>query len=208
MGLAAAVGFLVAFALPAPLPSPDAPASELISFLQEHRGRLLASSLLIALSSAPLVWFLCALARWLGAGERAGRAGSGASAAVLATGSVGTAVLLCGGALQSALVLQSVDASPQLIRLGFDAANSLVTIAGAGFGASVVAAGVAGARGGTFTAWATHCTLLVGAMQFATLGGLAASSGLFAAGGPLAGLAFLALSGWVIAVSVRVARGP
>jgi hypothetical protein len=208
VGVVAAVLFLAAFAIAAPAPSPDAPGAELGTFLAERHGRLLLSSGLIALAGAFYVWFLSTLQAWLNAWQPGIVRSPGATSVVLAAGATGTAILVSGGALQSALALHSSHVGEELIRFGFDAYNSLITIAGASFGTSVMAAALAGARSGALPPWAVRSAVAVAALQFATLAGLAASSGFFAAGGLLAAVAFWALAGWFIVVSVWIARRP
>ena len=203
-GVAAAAVLLTAFALPAPPPSPDAPAGELMAYLAGRRGRLLASSVMIALGAALYVWFLSVLSAWLAAPGRAHHAGG----AVVAAGGTGAAILVCGGGLLSALVLQSATAGEELLRFGFDAANALITIAGASFGASVVATAVTGARTGRLPRSITRWAAVVAPLQLATLAGLAVASGPFAAGGLVALIAFWALAAWFVAVAVRMLRHP
>jgi hypothetical protein len=200
-GALAAVLFLVAFALPGPPPRPDESTTTVAEHLRDHRSAILAGDVLIAFASAVFLWFLGNLRGYL----RAGGEDSLSTAAALGS-AFGTAVIAGGAALQAGLVLNSAEANAELVRFGFDAYNGLITIAGAGLAVGAGAAAVSGARTGTLPSWATRTGLLTALLQLLTLAGLVVEGGFFAAGGPMAWLAFLAISAWFIAVSLLMVR--
>jgi hypothetical protein len=200
-GAVAAALFLVAFALPGVPPRPDESTATVAEHLRDHRSTILAGDVLIAFASAIFLWFLGNLRGYL----RAGGEDRLSTAAVLGS-AFGTALIAAGAALQAGLVLNSAEADAELVRFGFDAYNSLITMAGAGLAVGTGAAAVSGARTGTLPSWIIRTGLVTALLQLVTLPGLVAEGGFFAAGGPMAWLAFLAISAWFIAVSLLMVR--
>jgi hypothetical protein len=200
-GALAAALFLIGFALPGTPPRPDESTATIAEYLGEHRSAILAGDVLIALASAVFLWFLGNLRGYLrAAGE------DHLSTAAALGGSVGTAIITAGVALQAALVLNSTEANVELVRFGFDAYNGLITIAGTGLAVGTAAAAVSGARTGALPAWAVWTGPGTAVLQVVTLAGLVAEGAFFAAGGPVALIAFVAISAWFIAVSLLMVR--
>lgn len=200
-GALAAVAFVVAFALPGKPPSPDEPVQAIAGYLGENRSALLAGDVLIALAAAGFLWFLGVLR-----GHLAAAGEDGLSSAAALGGAVGTAIIAAGAAVQAGLVLNTTEASGELVRFGFDSYNALITIAGAALAVAVGAAALAGARGASLPAWAVRTGAVTAVLQLATLPGLVVEGGFFAAGGPMALVAFLAIAAWFAAVSAMLVR--
>jgi hypothetical protein len=77
---------------------------------------------------------------------------------------------------------------------------------GTGLAVGTAAAAVSGARTGALPAWAVWTGLGTAVLQVVTLAGLVAEGAFFAAGGPMALIAFVAISAWFIAVSLLMVR--
>ena len=200
-GALAALLFLAAFTIPGKPPAPDEPAARIAEYLGDHRSAILAGDVLIAVAAAAFVWFLGVLRGHLAeAGEER------LSTAAALGGAIGTAIIVAGVALQAGLVLNSAGADQDIVRLGFDSYNALITIAGGGLAVAVAAAALSGGRSAALPAWAVRTGVVIGALQLVTLPGLVAEEGFFAAGGPMALIAFLAVSAWFIAVSLFLVR--
>lgn len=84
--------------------------------------------------------------------------------------------------------------------------SAAALVAGAAGGAIVVAFARSAAVGDAFPPWTYPAGLAIGLIQLATLPGLATDDGPLAAGGPVAILAFLVLSGWFAGASIILAR--
>jgi hypothetical protein len=200
-GAFAAILFLVAFAIPGKPPSPDEPAARIAEYLGDNRSPILTGDVLIAFAAAAFAWFLGNLRGYLAAaGEER------LSTAAALGGMIGTAIIAAGAALQAGLVLNSAQANAELVRFGFDSYNALITIAGGGLAVAAAAAALSGARTAALPAWAVRTGLVTATLQLVTLPGLVAERGFFAAGGPMALLAFLAIAAWFIGVSLLMAR--
>ena len=188
-GVVAAVLFLAGFALLAVPPSPSDPAPEVVDYLTDKRGSVFAAALLIGLGAGLFLWFLSALAASLPPAEGLAGTLAGFGGAVVVLAALG---LLAGLALH----VHELE-EPGVFLVGFDVYNGLVTIAGVLFAASVVALS-AGLRSGALP----RVGAAVAALQLATLPGLFAEEGFFAAGGAMAVLAFWALCAWYVAVAL------
>lgn len=200
-GALGAVVFVVAFALPGKPPSPDEPTATIAAYLGDERSAILAGDVLIAAAAALFLWFLGVLRGHLASAGEDRLAG----AAVLG-GAVGTAIIAAGAAAQAGLVINGAEATDELVRFGFDVYNALITIAGAPLAVAAGAAALSGARGGSLPAWLVRTGVVVAGLQLLTLPGLVLEGGFFAAGGPMALLAFLAISAWFAAVSALLMR--
>ena len=202
-GIAAAVLLLAGFGLLGKPPSPDAASAEVVGYLADHRDGVFAGALLVGAGSALFVWFLAALGAALSP--------TGYSAPALAGTLAGTggAVLVVGALGVLAGLVLHVDSprGPDLTVVGFDIYNALITIAGVLFAASIVGLVVGGGRHGTLAGALRGIGAFVAVLQLATLPGLFAESGFFAAGGVMALLAFCALAGWFVLVAVAMWRG-
>ncbi|HEY3021169.1 MAG TPA: hypothetical protein VGJ32_13310 [Solirubrobacteraceae bacterium] len=191
--------FLAGFLVQGKPPSPDEPVATIAGYLADHRSAILAGDLLIAVAAVPFLWFLGAFRGVLGeAGE------TRLSAAAFLGAGVGVGIVLAGVAVQAALVLNSVHGSDALVRFAFDSFNALITIAGAALAVGVGAAAVSGARSGALPAWLFRTGAATALLQVATLPGLVAEGGPFAAGGAVALLAFVALVAWFTALTAHL----
>ena len=191
--------FLVGFLVQGKPPGPDEPVATIAGYLADHRSAILAGDVLIAAAAVPFLWFLGAFRGYLGeAGE------TRLSAAAFLGAGVGTGVVLVGVALQAGLVLHSIQAPDALVRFAFDSFNALITIAGAALAVGVGAAAVSGARSGALPAWLCRAGLATALLQVATLPGLVADGGPFAAGGAVALLAFVALVAWFTTLTAHL----
>ena len=200
-GALAAILFLAAFAIPGKPPAPDEPTARIAEYLGDHRSAILAGDVLIAVAAAAFIWFLGILRGHLAeSGEEL------LSTAAALGGGIGTAIIAAGAALQVGLVLNSAGSDQDIVRIGFDSYNALITIAGGGLAVAAGAAALSGARSAALPVWAVRTGLVTGALQVVTLPGLFAEDGFFAAGGPMALLAFLAVSAWFISVSLFLVR--
>jgi hypothetical protein len=200
-GALAAVAFVAAFAIPGKPPSPDEPAHAIADHLAANRASILAGAVLIALASAGFLWFLGVLR-----GHESAAGEERLSGAAALGGAVGTALVAAAAAVQAGLVLNVRELSDELVRLGFDAYNALVTMAGAPLAVAAGAAALSAARTGSLPSWTVRTGALTAVLQLLTLPGLVLEGGFFAAGGPMALAAFLAIAGWFGAVSVLLAR--
>jgi hypothetical protein len=189
-GVVAAVAFLAAFALLATPPEPGDPAREIAAYLEGHRGRILLAAALLGAGSCLFGWYLAGVLRMLGGGAVPG---------VLAAA---TAAVLVVVAMSSLAGVVLHPPAPPLAMVGLDVFNALVTMGGFGFGFSLIVFAAAGGlprahRAGGYA---------IGALQLATIPGLAVEHGFFAPLGPMALLAFWALTAWYAAVAVRLLR--
>ena len=199
-GIVAAPLYLTAFGIQGTPPAPDEPMAAIAGYLADHRTAILTGDVLIAVASAVFLWFLATLYGHLHAGGEERRS----SAAALG-GVTGTAIVAAGAAVQAALVLNIAEVEAAITRFGFDAYNALITIAGAGFAVTAAATSLS-AGAGALPVSLRRIGLGVALLQVATLPGLVADSGSFAAGGPVALGAFVALAAWIGAVSVTLIR--
>lgn len=203
-GVFAALVYIVAFVMPGSPPSPSDAIDEITTWLLDHRSTLLVADMLIGLASAVLLWWLGSLRSYL----RSGEGGEGRlSAAAFLGGGVGAALVLAGAAVQAGLLLnlgQLTDGG--IVRVFFDSYNALFTVAGAGFAVLVAGAACSGARSGALPPGLYWSGSVVAGLQIASCAALYAKDGFFAAGGPLAVIAFLALAFWAIVVSVVIIR--
>lgn len=203
-GIPAAILFVAAFTLPGTPPAPDDPIGEIASWLIDKQDTILISDVTIGVASAIFLWWLGSVRSYL----RAGEGGEGRlSAAAFLGGAVGVALVLAGAAAQSGLVMhlgQLTDGG--IVRVGFDTYNAFITIAGAGFAVFVAGASCSGARSGALPPGLYWLGSIVAGLQIASCAGLYADSGVFAAGGLIALVAFLALALWAIALSVLMMR--
>jgi hypothetical protein len=191
-GLIAGLLILVGFALAGPAPAPAEGIDVIARHLAEHRDRILTGDLLIAAGAPLYLWFLAAARPVLGL-------------AALAGGALGMTVVVACVALQAGLVLgEETLASEAVVRFGFDAYNALVTLAGVGFALAAGAAAAAPGLGSRLRAVAGA----VAGLQVLTLPGLVAGDGPFAPAGPVAAIAFWALTAWSMAVAVHLLRRP
>jgi hypothetical protein len=190
-GLAAAVLFLAGFALLATPPEPAAAPEEIAGYLDGHRGRVFAATGMLGAGSCLFAWYLAGLLRLVG-GVR------GVAAALAAAGAAGLVVAAM--SLLSGVALRVPPAD--LALLGWDVFNALVTMGGFGFGFSLLVASAGHALPARLRAagWA------VGLGQLATIPGLAVEQGPFAPLGPVALIAFWALTLWYAAVAVVMLR--
>ena len=201
-GLAAASLFFGGFGLLLTPPSPDSPADEVLGYLVDHRARIFAAACLLGLGFVMFVWFVAALRTFLAARGEATLSTAAAYGAL-----AGTILVVTGIAVLAGVVLHlNAERNATLAALGFDIFNALVTIAGFGFGVGIAAAAWSSAGSGALSTgyWVTG--LLAAVLQFATIPGLFAQSGFFAAGGQMALIAFAALGAWYIAVAIRFLR--
>jgi hypothetical protein len=109
-------------------------------------------------------------------------------------------------ALAAGVALHGAALGAPLVAAGFDVFNALVTVAGVGFGTSVAAAAISGARSGALSTGLLRAAAAVVPLQLLTLPGMVAEQGPFAAGGLVAIVAFWALSAWYVAASVHLLR--
>ena len=189
-GLVAGPLILVGFALAGPAPEPAEPIEVIARHLGDHRDRILAGDLLIAIGAPFYVWFLAAARPVLGL-------------AALAGGAMGMTVVVAGVALQAGLVLDDLTlASEPVTRFGFDAYNALITLAGVGFALAAGAAAAAPELGSRLRATGA----VVSGLQILTLPGLVAASGPFAPAAPVPAIAFWALTAWSMAVAIHLLR--
>lgn len=188
----AAVLFLGGFGLLAVPPTPAEAPDEIAGYLTGHRTQVIAVACAIGLGACLFAWFLSALRGRL-------RDGPLAATAVL-TGVLSATLVLVALGLLAGLVFRPLE--PSLALLGFDLYNALVTLAGFGFGASLVAAALAGGLSPRLRTAA----LVIGPLQLATMPGLFVDAGVFAAGGLMAILAFWVLTGWYVAAAVGMIR--
>jgi hypothetical protein len=199
-GLVAAPLVLAGFALAGPAPAPSSDAADIARHLLDHRTRILTGDFLIAIGAAFYVWFLAALRTHLSPDPTL-------STASFAGGVVGTGLVLVGTALQMGLVFsQTTLANADVARAGFDAYSVMWTMGGVGFALTVAAAAGAARRTGRLGPRLRASGWLVAALQLATLPGLAADDGPFAAAAPVPVLAFWALTVWSVAVAVTLMR--
>jgi hypothetical protein len=196
-----AVAFLIGFLIQGNPPSPDEPTATISSYLVDHRDAILAGDLVLALASVPFFWFLGSLRGYL---DDAGESRL-ATASILGAG-VGTGIVLVAMGVQAALVLNTADGPAELVRLGFDGFNALITIAGGCFGVAAGAAAVSALRSGALPDWVCRWGVVTAVLQIATLPGLMAESGAWAAGGLVPLFAFVVLVAWYIAVTVCMVR--
>jgi hypothetical protein len=201
-GLAAAFLLFGGFGLLLTPPSPDSAADEVLGYLVDHRPRIFAAACLLGLGFVLFVWFVAALRTFLAARGEATLSTAGAYGALAGTILVVTSIAVLAG-----VVLHlNAERNAALAALGFDIFNALITIAGFAFGVGIAAAAWSSASSGALSTryWLTG--LLAAVSQFATIPGLFVQSGFFAAGGPMALVAFGALGAWYVAVAIRFLR--
>jgi hypothetical protein len=204
-GIAAAILIVVASVLPGIPPAPDAPLEAIATHLGEHRGALLAQSLLFALAGPLVIWFYAALQGALAPleGGRAplSTAGFGALLLLLATGAVGSVGL-------TALVWRGpYGYGPDLVRFVWDAANlSLYSLSAPFSFASVAAPSLVAWRAGRLPDWLAAVTCVVALANAAELLGLFATRGPIAAGATAGVVAIPAFALWIAGASLALLR--
>lgn len=199
-GIVGTVVIAIGFLLPGAPPTADDSVVKVTNFFVDNRDQILAGNALIALAAIFILWWLGSLRSYL----RAGEGGEGRlSAAAFGGGIVGVALTLAGAAIFSGTVFKAAAAgNPVLNRAMFDIGGAFFAIAAAGFAVLLGAASCSAARSGSLPPWAYWLGSIAALAQLLTIPALFASSGFFAAGGPMAFLGFLIAAIWIIAVSV------
>jgi hypothetical protein len=193
--------FLLGFLVQGNPPVPEEPAATVAEFLRDERSGILAGDCILAVAAVPFFWFLGVLRDYFDAADER----RGARVGALGMG-VGTAIVLCAAAIQAALVLNIAATPEAVVRFGFDSFNSLITIAGGLFAVGTAGFAASGAAGGRLPPWLSRAGFATAALQLITLPGLVLESGAFAAGGPVALVAFVALVAWFLALTAQLMK--
>ena len=153
LGGAAGIAFIVLGVVALFLPGNPPKANEVAKitpYLVDKRGSILASDFLLGLAFTFFLLFLAALRTHLGAADREGvRPGS----AALAGGVAAAVLVLAGTAVTNGAAFQVAGAGDAPLNHAlYDVANDLFFLAGFGFAAFFVGAGLAGASTGALPA--------------------------------------------------------
>jgi hypothetical protein len=207
LGGAAGIAFVVLAVIATFLPGSAPKADELgklTPYLVDKRDSILAADFLIGVGIMFFLLFLGALRAHLGAGDREGiRPGS----AALAGGAVGAVFILAGTAVLNGAAFQVAGARDVVLNHAlYDVANALFFMAGFGFAAFFVGAGLAGAATGALPSAFLPAALVAALLNLVGAIGLFVKSGFFAIGGAFGVIVPLASLAWVLAVSVVLLR--
>jgi hypothetical protein len=198
-----AVLFLIGFLVQGNPPAPDADTATIAEYLRDQRSGILTGDSILAVAAVPFFWFIGVIRGQLGSAGEWRRSEAGALGMAIVTG-----VVLAAAAVQAALMLNIASTPEALMRFGFDVFNSLITIAGGLFAVGVAGFAAAGVSSGVMPRWLWRFGLATAVLQIATLPGLFLEGGAFAAGGPVALSAFVALVAWFLAVTAHLMRTP
>jgi hypothetical protein len=203
-GVLLTVFLFAGFLLPGAPPTADDSVKEIVDFLVEKRGSILAGDVFIAFGSMFLLVFAGGLRRHLRA---AGRGGDDGLADTSFGGAVGGVVLLLAGAALLNGIAFKAGGTGEPVRAWFDALNDLFFLAGFPFAVFFGFASWAGARTRAFPAWLGWLGGLVAVVNLLGGIGLFAKSGAFASGGAFAFIPPVAGTIWALAISWRLFRG-
>jgi hypothetical protein len=205
-GAAAIVLYLVAAVIMGTPPDFDAPASEVVAYLDEERTRIQIGSAIHAAWAPLFVWFLATVASLARRGSaQAGRAGSVAFAcgALFLVLFLADVTALAVGALRP----RNMASSPELATALHDFSWLAMGVAAPLASAMLAAFAVLALRDGlVWPGWVGRLAILAAAAYALRVGTLFGTDGVFAADGVLGlWVPVAAVAGWVFVASVALA---
>jgi hypothetical protein len=179
-------------------PNPDRSPAEVVVFYTEHRGALLAQSLLFVLSSGILLWFLAALRSYLARAEgHTDRLPSVAYAA-------GIAWLLLNLAVQAPQIALARAANgalrPEVAVVVNDVGLALATIADVPLAVLAITVAVLCLRSNAFPAWLGWFSVVNAVVHLVAAFGIVADTGPLAPGGWVTFSVYPVFVVWLLAV--------
>ena len=194
---------VVALFLPGTPPKADEFA-KVTNYLADKRGSILASNYVLGVALVYFLIFVGALRNHLGAADRSNlRVGS----PVLAGGAVAAAMILAGAAVINGAAFR-VSGNADLNQALYYVGNDIFFMAGFGFAAFFVAAGMAIRVTGALPSALAPAAFVVGILSVVSAVGLFAKSGFFAIGGAFGFVGPLLSLLWVLAASIVMMRAP
>src|SRR4051794_3063353 len=202
-GVLLAVFLFVGFLLPGAPPKADDSVREIVTFLTDKRGSILAGNVFIALGSLSFIVFAGGLRRHLRA---AARADDGLADMSFGGAIAGVVLLLAGAALLNGIAFKAAGAG-EPVRAYYDTLNDLFFLSGFPFAVFFGAAAWAGARSRAFPSWLGWLGGVAALVQLLGGIGLFAKSGPFATGGEIGFIPPIVGTIWALAISVQLYRG-
>jgi hypothetical protein len=203
-GIFAVIVYIAAFAaLPKP-PAANAPPSEVLNYVVDHRDAMHVSELIISAASFFFLWFIGTLRSALGAAE--GGQGRLATAAY-GGGLVALATLFVGFGLQAAAALHPADNGPALTRALFDVAAMVFALGAPAVAVFFLANGITIIRSGYLPAWLGWLAVIAAVANALAVGSVFTDHGAFASDGAIgffAGFGFFLL--WLLLASITLVR--
>jgi hypothetical protein len=202
-GILLTVFFVVALLLPGMPPKADDSTREILNFLTDKRGSLLASDFFLALGSITFLVFAGGFRRYLVAADRETE---GLADAAFGGAVAGLVLIVVAAGLTNGIAFKAAG-NGEPVRALFDAAGACFALAGMPFAVFLFMGGWAAARARILPA----PLILLGdlAALLGLLSGIAlfAKSGLFATGGAIGFIGPVVTLLWVVGVSVVLYRG-
>lgn len=202
-GILLAVFLFVGFLLPGAPPKADDSVKEIVQFLTDKRGSILAGDIFIALGSLSFIVFAGGLRRHL---RSAARTDDGLADMSFGGAIGGVVLLLAGAAVLNGIAFKAAGMG-EPVRAYYDTLNAFFFLSGFPFAVFFGAAAWAGARSRAFPPWLTWLGGAAAAVQLLGGIGLFAKSGAFATGGAVGFVTPILGTIWALAISVRLFRG-
>jgi hypothetical protein len=204
--LAAATGaalfvvfFVVGFAIqPTGAPNSGDSALKVLSYVAEHRSRLLVGDFVIACATVPFMLLIAALHRLM---RRAEGPDGWLSTAMLAGAVTSTGAFLAGVALLATLAYRPVT-SPGVARMLLDGAFVTLNFSGIVLGVWVAAVSAAALLHRVVPGWVGWVGVPVAALQVVGGGALARGDSAFSPQGAIPLIAALAVAAWTLVLAV------
>jgi hypothetical protein len=204
--LAAAAGavlfvvlFVVGFAIqPTGAPNSGSSALKILSYVGEHRGRILVGDFVIACATLPFVLLVGALHRLM---RRAEGPDGWLSTAMVVGGAIGTGTFLAALGFLTTLAYRPVT-SPGVARMLLDASFVTLNLSGIAIGAWVAAVSAAALLHRVVPGWVGWIGIPVAALQVVGGGALARGDGVFSPQGEIPLGAAIAVAAWALLLAL------
>jgi hypothetical protein len=191
--------FVVGFGIqPTSAPNSGSSALKILSYVGEHRSRILVGDFLIACASLPFVLLVAALHRLM---RRAEGPDGWLSTAMVVAGAIGTGAFLAAMGFLTTLAYRPV-VSPGVARMLLDAGFVTLNLSGIALGAWVAAVSAAAMLHRLVPGWVGWIGVPVAALQVVGGGALARGDGAFSPQGEIPLCAAIAVAAWTLLLAL------